>query len=196
MTTRNDLDERLAEQIDWIYASAERFDAGVTSEAKRIATVIRTLVHSTSASISLLHQLGMQESMTWYSMIKPVPAESPSGTGGLWISVPQEPGFRPILGRALFTSSFESWWREPIVAITAGSLSRADLVLQTVNFDGGAHIDPKLPDAYKSLSRDGGLHPLRINSAGNTYPDSSSPVPAAIRTIASELVQSIDAVEW
>lgn len=72
-------------------------------------------------------------------------------------------------------------------------LDRSWFVLNTANFDGGAHVDPTLPDSYRSLAREGGLKPLRINSAGQRYPDSSDPVPSALRTICTEVVMSIEA---
>ncbi len=67
------------------------------------------------------------------------------------------------------------------------------MVLQVANFDGGVHVGPELPIEYKSISRDGGLEPARINSAGATYPDSSNPMPSGLRTLCNEVVISIEA---
>ena len=57
---------------------------------------------------------------------------------------------------------------------------------------GGAHVDPFLPVDYESITRNGGLRPLRINSAGDPYPDSTDPVPSALRTICTEIVMSVE----
>ena len=196
MRPLHELQARYGEQIDWMRASAERFDAGVTSEAKRIATVIRTLVHNTSSSTSLLCQLGIQEEMRWVSAVSPLEEAATPSVDGLWVSVPNEPGFRPILGNYPYSMDFDGWWHKAVVVIEVGSLSRSDFILGSVNFDGGVHIDPRLPAAYESLSRRGGLEPLRINSAGRPYPDTSDPVPCAIRTIAGELYMSLREFGW
>ena len=55
---RSELLGHLSEQIGFLRASARAFDEGNVTEAKRIAAVIRTLVHSTKASHALLSQLG------------------------------------------------------------------------------------------------------------------------------------------
>lgn len=196
MRTRRDLLERYAEQIDWMRASAERFDAGVESEAKRIATIIRTLVHNTAISTSLLSQLGIQNEMQWWSTVPSVEQGDAPGTGGLWVSVPHEPGYRPIKGKYPYPLTFDAWWSDPVVRTTVGAYCRSDFILHSVNFDGGAHIDPELPAAYESLSRNGGFRPARINSVGQSYSDSSDPIPSAIRTIAGELYISVNQHDW
>jgi hypothetical protein len=56
--TREDLVAHLREQYGFLAVSCELFDQGNEAEAKRIAVAIRTLVHDTPASHSLLEQLG------------------------------------------------------------------------------------------------------------------------------------------
>ena len=196
MRTRRELTERYAEQIDWMRASAERFDAGITSEAKRIAVVIRTLVHHTSASTSLLQQLEIQEGMRWKATVPCIEPTAEPGSGGLWASVPNEPGYRPILGEYPHAMNFTDWWSKPVLVTDAGPFTRSDFVLHLVNFDGGAHIDRNLPPKYESLSRHGGFKPIRVNSAGQRYPDNSDPIPSAIRTMAGELYTSLQEHRW
>lgn len=196
MPVRPDLAERLSEHMDWLRASAERFDAGTVSEAKRMATSIRSLVHTTEASTSLLTQMNLLDSITWRSAVKMVNADGATHTGGLWISSPSVPGFEPIRGWPKFTTSFETWWHGSVGTIEGVDLSRYYFVWHAANVDGGAHIDPRLPDHYESLSRKGGLKPLRINSAGDAYPDRSDPTPSALRTICTELVVSIEDSKW
>ncbi|WP_129590564.1 hypothetical protein [Cryobacterium aureum] len=196
MPVRRDLDERLAEHLDWLRASAARFDAGTTSEAKRIATSVRTLVHTTEVSTSLLTQMNLRDSMTWLSAVEMVRPDGLPHTDGLWVSLPNMPGFEPIRGLPKYTTSFESWWYGSLGAIGGVELSRSYFVLHAANIDGGAHVDPHIPDHYKDLSRLGGLKPVRINSAGNPYPDSSDPTPSALRTICTEIVVSIEEAKW
>lgn len=196
MPVRRDLAERLAEHVDWLRASAARFDAGTVSEAKRIATSIRSLVHTTEASSSLLTQMKLRDSMTWHSSVEMVHSNGTTHTDGLWVSVPDMAGFEPIRGWPEHTTDFETWWRGPLGTIGGETLSRYYFVWHAANVDGGAHVDPLLPHHYDSLSRKGGLKPLRINSAGNAYPDWSDPTPSALRTICTEIVVSIEAAKW
>ncbi|CAI9394006.1 hypothetical protein MICABA_02643 [Microbacterium sp. T2.11-28] len=91
-----------------------------------------------------------------------------------------------------FECTFSQWWRGRMLEFNRASIDRSWFVLRTANFDGGAHVDPVLPADYESITRKGGLRPLRINSAGNPYPDSTDPVPSALRTICTEVVMSIE----
>jgi hypothetical protein len=52
-----ELEEHLREQLEFLQSSADAFDSGRLSEAKRMATAVRTLVHDTKRSKSLLTQL-------------------------------------------------------------------------------------------------------------------------------------------
>ena len=60
-----DLLEHLREQMYFLKASAGAFDAGVEIEAKRLAVVVRTLVHD-GASTSLLNLIGTKAEMVWF----------------------------------------------------------------------------------------------------------------------------------
>lgn len=165
------------------------FDAGVTSEAKRIAVVIRTLVHDTAVSRGLLGQLRMRDEIRWLSAVAP----TASGFAGPpWLDGPFEPEYRHIPGMPAFECSFQEWWRGRLLEFDSTPIDRSWFVLTTANFDGGAHVDPALPAAYRSITRDGGLKTVRINSAGDPYPDLTDPVPSALRTICTELVVSVE----
>jgi hypothetical protein len=70
------------------------------------------------------------------------------------------------------------------------TFTRKDLVLNTANTDGGAHIDPNLDQAYASLSR--------FNSLGWKYfrrdiedDFRNSPVLPSIRQIAHEVLKTL-----
>jgi hypothetical protein len=60
-----DLEYDLAEQLRFLASSGRAFDQGELSESKRIALVIRVLVHDTGASHSLLAQLGIKDTLAW-----------------------------------------------------------------------------------------------------------------------------------
>ena len=57
--TKKDLKSHLKEQIQFLLRSTQSFDDGFVSEAKRIAVIIRVLLHDTNRSISLLKLFGL-----------------------------------------------------------------------------------------------------------------------------------------
>ena len=59
------LNTTLAEELRFLASSGRAFDQGELSESKRIALVIRVLVHDTGASHSLLAQLGIKDTLAW-----------------------------------------------------------------------------------------------------------------------------------
>lgn len=164
MRTKRELEQRLGEQIAWLRASAGSFDAGVTSEAKRIAVVIRTLVHGTAVSRGLLGQLKVRDEIRWLSAVAPTDAgfAEPS-----WMDGALEAEYRHISGMPAFECSLQEWWRGRMLQFDRTPIDRSWFVLSTANFDGGAHVDPVLPAAYRSITRDGGLKTARINGAGD-----------------------------
>ena len=192
MRTKRDLEQLLNEHLDWLRASAERYDARHFSEAKRIAVIIRSLVHDTGVSTSLLSQLGMRDKMVWRSAVG---FEDATFVSPPWADLPHEPGFTDIRRMSAHEIDFDTWWKAPMLTHDGTRIDRSWFVLHAANFDGGAHVDPQLPETYRSLTREGGLNPLRINSVGEQYPDCSDPVPSALRTICTEVAVSIDGAQ-
>ena len=58
--SKAELETHLREHLDFLNRSAFYYDEGAISEAKRIATSIRVLLHNTEKSHSLLDQLDMK----------------------------------------------------------------------------------------------------------------------------------------
>lgn len=63
--TEEELKSHLKEQIQFLLRSAKSYDEGFTSEAKRLAVVIRVLLHDTNRSTSLLTLL-QRKDMLFY----------------------------------------------------------------------------------------------------------------------------------
>ena len=55
-----DLEDHLREQISFLRASADSYDSGFKGEAKRLAVIIRVLLHDTHKSTSLMTLLGIK----------------------------------------------------------------------------------------------------------------------------------------
>lgn len=80
------LNAALAEQVDFLRASAEGFDAGRQDEAKRLGLTIRVLLHDAGGSKSLLEQLGLKSELSFLDTRRrrelPAGHRLPSSSGG------------------------------------------------------------------------------------------------------------------
>lgn len=152
--TDEELEAKLREQIGFLQRAVRRFDEGYTLEAIHIATILRVLLHS-GRSPSLLQIVG-RDSLRFVDTAKPphpgnlVPShnlvQSSFSDEGLYFFAPLDD--LPVRGHV----PFESWWNGPVFAHPDGvALSRRDVVLHMANKDGGAHVDPVLPDDFYKL---------------------------------------------
>ena len=89
--------------------------------------------------------------------------------------------------------AFSRWWRRPVIKDFGGNaFARADLVLKVANQDGGAHIDPRVSGEYVDLSRGGSLSLPVEEEDGSLSLSTESPVPATLRQIAFEIIQTFE----
>jgi hypothetical protein len=171
---RRELVALFNEQLDFLRTSAQAFDAGVLHEYKRIALVLRVLLHDTNASHSLLKQLGVKATLQyWDTRDRPVAAPDrqivavhdwPQGMVGMagTTSVFPDPHgegawrWFPMLGSdpglSVRRRDFEAWWRDSIIELKSGqTFTRRDFVLGIANREGGAHVDPQPPVSWVLL---------------------------------------------
>jgi hypothetical protein len=195
--------QHLAEQIDFLRWSGHGYDSGAEHEAKRLSVPIRTLVHDTRMSTSLLKQMGVKDQLGWVDRGPPEPPPGVQVIGfGLCVIRHRfdtgvsayEPSIRNAAPDRLHAPvSFTDWWERPILSDQQDhKFSRRDLVLAVANKDGGAHIDAELDERYRALSLE--------NSLGMTQepdrPIANSVVLASVRQIAEELLQTLDGITW
>jgi hypothetical protein len=81
--THHDLVEKLRQQMGFLERSAQMFDEGHEEEAFRLAGIVRTLVHDTRTSHSLLGQLGVKETLRYLDTSEPILPENLAPTIGL-----------------------------------------------------------------------------------------------------------------
>jgi len=194
--SRSELEESLEEQLRFIEKSAQLYDAGDHTEAKRIATALRILFHSTWQSKALLVQLGFdalqfQDSTGGGIVPGNMLTECPLVL--ITIGGPG-PDYEPILDSGPpfppNLLSMNAWWRQIIfVDDQRREFSRRDIVRSVADQDGGAHVDPELEGDYHRLSRENSLA-WTINSPTGKRA-AENPVPPAIRQIAHEVLKSL-----
>lgn len=198
--TRAELEEHLRQQMNFLRTSSQAFDAGTASEAVRIATSLRVLLHDTNSSHSLLGQLGIKEAMQFVDTgLDQIPGNLLSNDG-LTIIRTQATSttFAAPLGelsprrQSKPRKTFDDWWLADVIDDQLGNrFTRRDLVLALANKEGGAHVDPELEEAYAALSRSGSLGWIVQNDTG-ARPLVESPVPASVRQIAYEVERTLE----
>lgn len=194
--TKEELLDHLQEQIHFLLNSCRSYDNGYKGEAKRIAAVIRTLVHDTRNSISLLKQLESKGIYFYNTALSFDPKNlmphmgligirhSPTGIE-YWAPLDDGP---PSRYKKKWVT-FDTWWNEIILDDKKNRFSRRDFVLFVSNKDGGSHVDPDLEEAYANLSRKNSLGWKKVVNEEES--DMTKPELASIRQIGHEMIQTL-----
>jgi hypothetical protein len=193
-----DLENHLREQISFLQASASSYDSGFMGEAKRLAVIIRVLLHDTHKSTSLMSLLGIK-GMNFIDSAYDYDSKNLVSFTGL-VLIRKFPGDAEYTPRCKLPPkptgeperliAFDDWWNKVVVVDRGGNkFRRCDLVLTLSNKAGGAHIDLKLDASYVALTK--------CNSVGWRYWDGEeqgdiAPVDlASVRQIAHEVLLSL-----
>jgi len=176
--TEDELKDQLKDQIDFLVKSSKAYDEGLTSEAKRLATVIRALLHDTQNSTSLLTLLKKKDMLFYDTSLDYNQNNLLLSPGLLMLKMEPNGGeYVPPLGNGPPTRY-------------CNKLTRKDLVLTVCNKDGGAHVDPKLDEVYYALSRSNSLGWKYIKN-GIEKDFATRPELASIRQISYEVLKSL-----
>jgi hypothetical protein len=159
--SQDELRTELHEQLQALQSSCNGFDRGGLWEAKRLATIVDTLVHDRNRkTVSLLSQLRVRDAMKFTSSRHEWNNHSVTPQIPLVLIRHTSTGaaYEPVLDKLPFPNaqlSFSKWWEQPILRdIHRRDLSRKNLVCSLRDQDGGGHVDAKLTnEAYASLSR-------------------------------------------
>ncbi|WP_137750196.1 hypothetical protein [Microbacterium sp. SGAir0570] len=202
----------IREQIEFIEASAEQFDSGRLHFAKMVAVNVRNLVHQTRTSHAMLIQAGVLTEIRWFSgaynaeeenrRLEEIGSQIRRGevaySQSLVGTVIRAEG--PPTHQSLFLNPgdwstrwthFESWWTELVLVFDSEQWSRKMITLTLANKSGGAHLDPVVPDDVARIETEG-LGWIYQDETGAEQPMLESPLPWAVRTVADELLITLD----
>lgn len=156
------LRDKLEEQRHFLSKSIRDFVSGDLSEAVRLATAIRVLVHETGNSAPLLKQLTANYLQLDIMDMKPEKQEKlPPGIMKATVMV--VPVSFQITDGQLFLnpdlsvqsrapSILGKWWERPSLVLPgSGGFSRKEIVLGLSNKEGGAHVDANITTKYRQL---------------------------------------------
>jgi len=190
---------KLLEQLQHLANSCASYDSGQKSEAIRIATVVRVLVHDTKSSTSLLSHLNSKGILLLSTVTgKPDPAMKHfHGMGMARVDPDGRRELIPSFSLPLRSSiPADSWWNEIVFVLETGEvLTRKSIVLAAANQDGGAHVDLKVSSGYRALATDGAAGTYtRDTGAGYALVSASDAHLVALRQMGYELLNSSDLV--
>lgn len=179
-------------------------------EAKRIAVILRILVHDTGNSTSLLKHLNVIDRTEFIDSSSPKDGRLHSMTGmhgvrggdpnqyfglvgkinlnGSLISVPLFEQHLSDWHESYKKIDFQSWWQGDVISVNGHNHSRREVILSVANKDGGAHVDTKLPEKYVITKNTA----LTLNIEGNKINFERNVVYASIAQIGWELLNSIE----
>ncbi len=191
--TTTELQAHLTEQIGFLERSAAAFDVGFDGEAKRLAGTLRTLLHDTGQSHSVLKQLDLKNRnfVDTAFVLDPTNLFSHGGLVCVALGAPRT-RYVAMLDNVPRTRRlpFSDWWNVPVFVDKARNvLTRKDLVLIAANQDGGTHVDPTLDERYDRLSHENALGYMAVEN-GAARP-MEGPEKAAIRQIAHEVLKTL-----
>jgi hypothetical protein len=195
--TSSELTQHLEEQFQFLQSSAKLYDAGATSEAKRLASTLRLLLHSTKTSHSLLRQVGRGDILFFDTSRDLNPANLLPEFGLVEIRF-MSSRMPELVARldshpypyAIGLIPFEHWWRKPVIRVpNKFELTRADIVLTMTNQDGGAHVDPAVEAPYYDLTRNNAIgYTVQTPNGPFALPDIER---ACVRQIVQEVLTSM-----
>jgi hypothetical protein len=198
--SQDELKNHLKSQLGFLERSAESFDKGYEDEAKRLAVVVRVLVHDTSRSTSLLTLLN-KKNIKFYDSKTPYRPNSFIPYHGLTmikIKDKESTYMAPLEGGASSRNKnskipFKVWW-EVIFVIkdkNGNTFTRKDLVLNLADKDGGAHIDSSLDEEYANLSRFNSLGWKFLKKDTGEPESMNNPVLPSVRQITHEVIKTL-----
>jgi len=198
--TEDEFKLHFKEQLDFLIRSALAYDDGYESEAKRMAIVLRLLLHDTNSSTSLLTHLGKKD-IQFYDTANDIIQDNPMPQAALVMTkiqfgiegdrkydapLDEGPPSRYTKGKI----PFNEWWNKKVIKdMKQRTLTRQKLVTDVCNKDGGAHIDEKLNQVYFDLTRNNSLGVKYTE--GDYEEDIEGAELASIRQITHEVLNSL-----
>ena len=201
--SEDELLAHLRDQIYFMIDSAISYDNGFEGEAKRLAATIRILVHDTGSCSALLTQLKKMsilfyDSSSFFDPNNPLTSSclilkgfTNDGSGELKSNYVAPLDSLPPTRDKDKLVSFDRWWHRTVIFRdkSRNLFARRDIVLPFADKEGGAHIDPKLNQAYANLTKFNSLA-WKVYTAGEER-DFGNPVPPTVRQIAHEIIKTI-----
>ena len=154
----NDYFNMLRDNIQNALSICELFDSGKFRTSTMFVSIIRTLVHDTKNSTSLLKRLDDKYKIEFLDTSIYFPPDTFHLQNFLFAAYIRLPGkdtyHRTVLPKFYFTEQdskfvdFNGWWNNTILIIKGKSYSRKDIILITAHKHGVLHSDRSVDEIY------------------------------------------------
>lgn len=202
--SQQDLMTQYLEQLSFLKKSSGGYDSGDFIEAKRIALILRILLHDGKTNKSLFSLLSVRSDVCFLSTSSLYDKRNLMSFSGLvkmqieGDSSSLRASYMPLLGEMKRGRwlDFDSWWSEVIIVDQYGrKFTRRKLILEVADTDGGAHVDEKLKKDYADLTRSNSMGWFTVNQEKGKDKVEGSVKQielASIRQIAYEFLESVE----
>jgi hypothetical protein len=199
----------LHEQVEFMVDACEQFDKGKFNSAKLLATYIRTIVHQTQASTSLLTHLNRQRSIKFYNTsFTPKNAVYFLSMVSMCVlgnkdennKIVPEPVFIPVFKPKNYLGNrwleFNKWWNKKVIISDHLTFTRSEMIRFMANQDGGTHVDNEVVEKYYKIAKaNESMFYLTTKSLDHDPYQKGEPYKylhyAVVRQIAHELIFSL-----
>lgn len=200
--SREQLEKHLKEQIELLELVCDAYDSGKKVSAKMIASVVRTLVHDTDKSYSLLGLLSLKTEQFFDTCTSiGLPGQTDgykrigSFAGIVGLGIGSTPDYIPYLdevptgafGRVRFD---EYWNRVVLIDATGHKFTRRQLILTVTNEEGGAHVDPTINKKFDALANNNSMG-WKVSTNKSAETDLPGIESATIRQIGHEILRTL-----
>jgi len=193
--TEDDLQRQLAEQLEFLEKSANDFDQGEETEAKRMAATLRILLHDTKNCRSLLGLLDMKN-MSFYDTSMEDESNVQTSHCSLVhvLLTSKPPRYVALLDDTKCKKvGFDTWWNGIVFKDFDGhTISRRELITTMADQDGGSHVDQSVNKDYSKLSKGDSLKRM-YSKNGKHWLDMQGAELATVRQIAHEVLKTLKA---
>lgn len=155
--TLNNIIELGEENLGYLKNSLNQIEKGEFFEVKRVASTIRTLIHETGNSHSLIKQIEhhpsniMDKECYFFANAQPLKSSLLEGLhSAIRCQFPRMRFDDSIENHEIYFrtwNTLDDWWngllfKNPIIE---NEFSRRDIIIHFANKEGGSHVDPNLP---------------------------------------------------
>ncbi len=192
--SHQELCQHLREQFRFLKNSAQAYDEGFSGEAKRLATVVRVLLHDTGVSRSLLKTLGVKEKLRYYDKLANIDRQAALFFCGVSMRFTQNGmQYFASLDQPKEQSRFSLWWEGIVLKNHKQGVEfdRKKIILAVANMEGGTHVAPELTQAYAALSRHNSMG-LKVYRGGKKAFVENGPELPIVRQCANELILTLE----
>lgn len=194
---QNESGSLLKDLILFIKSSSRSYDEGYFGEAHRLAVAIRSIVHGSPGTASILEEIGLTD-LFFYDNCPNYRPEIHMPFSGLALAgmAKDDPEYVPRLGQNPNVQTnkvtYEQWWNKKVIVDEEFNivLTREGVIEAVANTFSREQVDPKLNDFYNETILKCGLGWVDEKAALQL---SMIPIEfASVRQIAYELIKALE----